>query len=1109
MTTAVDTAAESSSPAVAERPFERRTVMQAAVDIAQPEAILEYLTSCLRERRGCCVVGISAPYASAMAHDPALREEFLKADLLIPDGKGFTWGARLLDVPCGERLAIPDLCELLLARCNELGLKVFVYGATEELNKLACENVRVRFPALTVAGQHGYNQGPAEEDALIARLRDEKFHLLIVARPSPDKERFLNRCCREAGVVGIAAGGYADILAGKTTRAPAVVQALGMEWLYRVIQEPRRLWKRVALANAQFACAVLWAHLRLPAKRPWWGSVAVQATVVTLLIAFAYLYSLPVGKGSDGRTAYYAPLNAPYHFDDPEYIKHNPTIRSFSALSEITVLAHRKLWWISNAICYRLSELFGVHEEDNPDVRFFRAWNVACHLIAALALLGLLRRCLRSAGYIQPGADGAGSPWDLAAFAAAAIFAAHPLCTESVTYISGRDNGQGGMFYLLGLYAAAIFFERLGSIQNRNATIQNPWPNWVWPLAWTVLFGGCAVLTKESYLTFPGAVILAYLFFYRGSLKRTVSLGLLLGITIALAVLAWAAASRHEGTLGPAFQVMLVATIVGGILGRQLEKGTATLLQKRIHVGWALLVCVAGLAAVALVMFPYAYERTLGALTGYQNSNYVRSLCSQAYAVPQMLLKAVRPFNTSGHTLNIDHDFPSITDPNDPRTIEGAVILGVLAVFGLAGIYRGWLGSFGVLLALLSIAPTNSVIERGDIASERNFYIAAAGGACFLAWIVGIVTGGLFPRFRRPASPADPAPVSLSIISLQERGLWAGALACCIAGPFSALTVLRNQEWYDPQRLWHVAFEQSPQKIRVLYNLGMTNKLHKRWKDAEFDFSNIIKIGEYKAENHLFRNDEAVEVKCFHLAYGALAEVQLQRYMKTADPGDYTQLNDIDKLFRQGLERSAYDPDLAWIYAQFLQNRGQFSQAQPILQKALEMHGWSEQLYFPLGMACLQNGEYQNAVNYLGAASAVVQHHPLGVSMPTPADQRAVVVGFLGLARFMNKDTVQAQLDFEESLRLDPLGVLHVLTATTQAWNPKLPETNDPLRKTRRDLLRMILECLDHTIPGGSAKNKPLLQSTRNLIDAELQRRAAHQAQRLKMGFTDDPDEAL
>ena len=184
------------SPALL-RPFERRDVLRSAVDLATPAQIVEYLTQCADEHRGCSVVGISAPYATAMARDDALRTAFMSADILIPDGKGFVWGARWLGVPCAERLAIPDLCDVLLKTGSERAWKVFVYGSTAELNARALENIRTRYSRLAaVEGQHGYDQSSTDEDALIAKLRGERFNIgVIVARPSPDKEKFLARCC--------------------------------------------------------------------------------------------------------------------------------------------------------------------------------------------------------------------------------------------------------------------------------------------------------------------------------------------------------------------------------------------------------------------------------------------------------------------------------------------------------------------------------------------------------------------------------------------------------------------------------------------------------------------------------------------------------------------------------------------------------------------------------------------------------------------------------------------------------------------------------------------------------------------------------------------------
>src|SRR6185369_14533104 len=103
-------------------------------------------------------------------------------------------------------------------------------------------------------------------------------------------------------------------------------------------------------------------------------------------------------------------------------------------------------------------------------------------------------------------------------------------------------------------------------------------------------------------------------------------------------------------------------------------------------------------------------------------------------AVPWMLLRAIVPFG-----LNIDHDFPTLTTISDSRVQIGAAVIAALIIFGIIGVWKRWLGAFGVLLALLVIAPTNSIIERGDVVSERNFYLTAAAGACVIAWIIALL----------------------------------------------------------------------------------------------------------------------------------------------------------------------------------------------------------------------------------------------------------------------------------------------------------------------------------------------------------------------------------
>jgi len=1099
-------------------PFERRSVLHAAVDIASPQEFLDYLIGCVDARTGRSVVGISAPYATAMSDSVTLRDAFLKADVLIPDGKGFVWGARCLGVPCGDRFAIPDVCEQLLKGGDARKWKVFVYGATREVNAAAIANIQSRFPNLAaIAGQHGYDQDVAAEDAIIARLRDERFNLVIVARPSPDKEYFLARCCKTAGVVGLAAGGYADILAGTKQRAPGWVQALGMEWFYRLIQDPAHLWKRIGWANMRFAGAVAWSSVLGVPRRAWFAQPHLHVVAIVAIVLLAYWKS----------------LGAPYHFDDPEYILRNTAIRSLSTVNEITITAHRKIWWYSNAVSYAMQRRFGNFDPakpERPDVRYFRAWNIGCHMIAALALFGLLRRCLKSSRNCSEGDD---EP-DVRPFVAAAIFAAHPLCTEAVTYISGRDNGMGGMFYVLGLYCAAVAFERMGfsapkgSRSGRVISAPMEWPGWFWPAVFALGFGACAVLTKESHLTFPAAVALVWFCFYRCGESPTLSLGLLTGMIPALGVLAWGAAGRYDGSVWFAVPFALGLLTLGGLLGSEsapesngegLRLKRLGVFQKQVGAGWAFLVITVGLGAVAILAFPYAYSRTIGALTGYQGSSSWRSLCTQAYAVPMMLSRAIFPvsitttpdFNIT-QNLNIDHQFPTISSLSDVRAITGLAVIVALVVFGCVGAFRGWLASFGVLLALIAIAPTNTVIERGDVVSERNFYLAAAGGACVIAWIAQAVALGFARRIER----VDDAPKTSRHRHdvAREAALWTIILASCLIGPFVAFTTLRNIEWGDPYRLWRAAMDRSPDKMRVLYNFGVSAQDSNNSDEAEVAFTRAIAIGEDMSKRGAFRPDEAVDVKCFHLAYSRLAEIHLQRYVKS-NKEDIQAVEAIKKIYDGGLNRTAWDPDLAASYASVLIKLGMAPQAAPMLHQSLNLHTWADQLFLPLGVAHLELGEFSEAVKFLELASKLKNEHTLGYSSEMAPEYRAHALSVLGVARMRMNQMTEAKVAFREALLLSPESVLRVLTVYNAPRNIRLTpvQTQDPdhnaISVVRRDILLALRDAVNGLLASPPVGMPSNIGELKKLFDYELERRDAYQKMRIEKGFKDNPDDEL
>jgi N-acetylglucosaminyldiphosphoundecaprenol N-acetyl-beta-D-mannosaminyltransferase len=142
----------------------------------------------------------------------------------------------------------------LLELSPSMGWSVYFLGATDQVLTHACQVAQYRYPGLYIAGfQHGYFS-EAEETMVVENIRKSKADILLVAMPSPKKEAFLARYHRGLGIpFTMGVGGSLDVLAGQVRRAPIWMQHAGMEWLYRLLQEPRRLFWRYAKTNSLFA----------------------------------------------------------------------------------------------------------------------------------------------------------------------------------------------------------------------------------------------------------------------------------------------------------------------------------------------------------------------------------------------------------------------------------------------------------------------------------------------------------------------------------------------------------------------------------------------------------------------------------------------------------------------------------------------------------------------------------------------------------------------------------------------------------------------------------------------------------------------------------------
>jgi len=185
--------------------------------------------------------------------EPELDRDIRSSDIIGIDGMGIVWALRLLGEPRAERVPGIDLFERLVGRCAAMGFRPYLLGATTEVVAAAEAELMRRHPGLVVAGRHHGYFTAADEAEICARIAASGAHCLFVAMPTPRKERFMLRNRDRLAVPFVmGVGGSFDVVAGKVQRAPGLVQRLGLEWAFRLAQEPRRLAARYAKTNAVF-----------------------------------------------------------------------------------------------------------------------------------------------------------------------------------------------------------------------------------------------------------------------------------------------------------------------------------------------------------------------------------------------------------------------------------------------------------------------------------------------------------------------------------------------------------------------------------------------------------------------------------------------------------------------------------------------------------------------------------------------------------------------------------------------------------------------------------------------------------------------------------------
>ena len=211
--------------------------------------------------RGRVHTDLNAANVLLALENRSMRAAIETSEIVNADGQSVVWCGRLLGAPVPERVSGIDLMSDLLSIAPERRYSVFLLGAAPEVNSRVGEILRAR--GVTVVGQrHGYWK-EGDEASVVEEIANAAPDLLFLAMPSPKKETFVYYHL-DALNVGLAfgVGGSFDVIAGVTKRAPSWMQRAGLEWMYRLAQEPRRLVKRYIVGNARFLGHVFRALIR-------------------------------------------------------------------------------------------------------------------------------------------------------------------------------------------------------------------------------------------------------------------------------------------------------------------------------------------------------------------------------------------------------------------------------------------------------------------------------------------------------------------------------------------------------------------------------------------------------------------------------------------------------------------------------------------------------------------------------------------------------------------------------------------------------------------------------------------------------------------------------
>ncbi|XID91115.1 WecB/TagA/CpsF family glycosyltransferase [Paenibacillaceae bacterium WGS1546] len=239
-----------------ERPYPTVSLYGVPFSKMNMQETVDYLANAIEERRPQRVITGNPIMLMVGLSDPSFHHTLSTADLVVPDGAGVVWAAHRMKQPVKERVAGFDLMHELLKEGDRRGWSAYLLGATPEVIEAAREKLAGQFPGVRFAGCRDGYFTDKDDGEVVAAIREANPDMLFVARSTMNQEPWIEKyqsALRVPVVMGV--GGSFDVVSGKLKRAPAFFRKAGLEWLYRLLQEPSRLGRMMVLPR--FAIKVI------------------------------------------------------------------------------------------------------------------------------------------------------------------------------------------------------------------------------------------------------------------------------------------------------------------------------------------------------------------------------------------------------------------------------------------------------------------------------------------------------------------------------------------------------------------------------------------------------------------------------------------------------------------------------------------------------------------------------------------------------------------------------------------------------------------------------------------------------------------------------------